>query len=228
MKLSKKRIALLVLFLLAVVVFWFSGVDEYLTFEYLKQNRELLRAYVHGHYEAMVAAYIALYMSTALFIPGAIPMTLAGGFLFGIVRGTVYVNIGATLGATMAFMAARYLLGNWMQQRYQDRLKAFNNEVARHGHNYLLTLRMVPLFPFFLVNYFAGLTRVPLRTFVWTTSLGMVPGSLAYTFAGQQLGAINAPGDILSLEMFLAFLLLGLFALLPVLSRLRTRKRLRD
>jgi len=114
--------------------------------------------------------------------------------LFGTVPAAVYINIGATFGATQAFLAARGLAGNWIQGSFQEPLQRFNKEMERHGHSYLLILRILPVLPFFLVNYCAGISKIPLRTFVWTTSLGILPGSLVHTFIGRNCGASTRPG----------------------------------
>jgi uncharacterized membrane protein YdjX (TVP38/TMEM64 family) len=219
MKRYKKRIILLI-FLVALILFVkFSGIDDYITFENLKRNRESLQEFVKNHYFLSVLSYIVIYISTALFMPGAIPLTIAGGFLFGVFFGTVYVCIGASIGATLAFFSARYLMGNWLQERYQSQLKKFNEEIAKNGYYYLLTLRIIPVFPFFLVNYLSGLTKVPLKIFLWTLFVTVLPGSVIYTFAGQQLGAVESIEDIYSAKILIAFLLLILFAFSPIVLK---------
>ena len=220
MKSYAKKIILLIVIAGIFLLVRFSGVGGQLTFENLQDNKEDLHAYVEGHYPFSVALYIIIYiLSTAFSIPGATVLTLAGGFMFGTLLCAAYVNVGATTGAMMAFLSARYLIGDWVQERYQGQLKKFNEEISRNGHLYLLTLRFAPLFPFFLINILAGLISVPLKTFLWTTSLGIIPGSLVYAFAGSQLNTIKSPGDIFSLRMAVAFVLLALFALLPVIIK---------
>ncbi len=199
---------------------WLTGLHEYLSFETIKENRNVLRSYVDAHYVLSAISFMAAVVSTAFFLPGAIAMTLVGGFLFGVVMGTVYLLAGATMGAALAFLASRYVIGNWLQHRYEQYLKAFNDEISRHGRNYLIVLRLVPVMPFFLVNYLAGITSMTLGTFVWTTAAGMLPGSLAYTFAGRELGNIESAGDIISPRLIFALLLLAFFALLPMFVRL--------
>jgi uncharacterized membrane protein YdjX (TVP38/TMEM64 family) len=170
-----------------------------------------------------VASFIAVYvLATALSVPGAVILTLAGGFLFGPATSVIYIDIGATAGAACAFLSARYLLGNRLQQKYGGQLAKFNSEMDRNGASYLLTLRLIPVFPFFLINFLAGLTKVPLRTFLWTTSLGIIPGTAVFAFAGQQLGSIDSLADILSKKVIAAFAALGLFTLAPaVWKRIR-------
>lgn len=213
---DNRRIALFVLFLAALLVLRLSGAADYITFENLKKHRDILRDYVGRHYALSVALYITLFMSTAFFVPGAIILTLAGGFLFGVLGGTIYANIGGTIGATLAFLAARHLAGGWVQHRYYVQLQRFNEELSRNGYLYLLALRIIPVLPFFVVNFLAGLTRLPLRTFVWTTYAGMLPGAVVYTYAGSRLRFINTAGDMFSAEVIAALILLALFILLPL------------
>lgn len=218
--LSKRKAALLLLIIIIAAAVWLTGLDENLTLENLKKNRDLLHSYVKDNYVSSVVAFIAVVVSTAFFVPGATVITIVGGYLFGVTMGTVYLLVGATLGATLAFLSAQYLIGNWIQHRFQEPLKAFNKEVTRHGHNYLITFRMVPVMPFFLVNYLAGITKMPLGRFMWTTALGMFPGTVVYCFAGRELGDIESPDDIMSPRLMVALSLLALFAVLPVLIRL--------
>ncbi|TLY15099.1 MAG: TVP38/TMEM64 family protein, partial [Nitrospirae bacterium] len=156
---------------------------------------------------------------TALSLPGAAILTLAGGFLFGTVLGTVYVNVGATTGATLAFLTARYLLRDWVEKKFGDRLGPIQEGFAKDAFSYLLTLRLIPIFPFFLVNLVSGLTRVNIGTYVVATALGIIPGSFVYAYAGRQLGTINSLKEIASPKVLLAFMLLGLLALVPVVYR---------
>ena len=209
------RITLVILLATAIVVLRIYSKDH-LTFETIQQNKEASLQFVKEQYLASAAGFIVAFVSTAFFVPGAIVLTLAAGFFFGVFPGTLYVVSGATLGAGLAFLSARYLIGNWIQSRYEGPLRAFNEEMAKHGHRYLFTLRIVPVLPFFLVNYLAGLTRLSFKSFVATTVLGMLPGSLVYTFAGHQLETIDRAEDIFSFRLLVAFSLLALFALLPV------------
>jgi uncharacterized membrane protein YdjX (TVP38/TMEM64 family) len=220
MRSSRKKLLLFTLLIVAAAAVWLSGGADYLTFENLKEDRALLQTYVSHHYALSVAVFMAVYVTTALFVPGALVMSLAGGFLFGVVQGTLYVIAGASVGATLAFLSARYLLGDRVQRRFGEQLGRFNREMKRHGHNYLLVMRIFPLLPFFVTNYLAGITRIRYRTFLWTTCLGMLPGSVVYTFAGQEIGAIETPEDIFSAKLLAAFSFLAVLAILPVLHRI--------
>jgi uncharacterized membrane protein YdjX (TVP38/TMEM64 family) len=216
-KLGKKKKAVLLFFIIILCFLVWLSIENYITFEELKKNSDVLKQFVHAHYVESVLVFILFFISTAFFVPGAIVTTIAGGFLFGIVEGVIYVNIGSTIGATIAFLSSRYLLGNYIQHRYAKQLMIFNKEIERHGHNYLIVLRIIPVLPFFIVNYLSGITKISTRKFVFITSLSMLPGSVIYTFAGQELGALHSPEDVLSFEFFVALGLLALFVLLPVI-----------
>jgi len=220
MKFSKKKLGILLIIIAAILAIRLTGVHHFLTFKNLQQNKLLLQGYVARHYVQALAAFIVIYMLIiAASIPGGTIMTLAGGFLFGTIVGALAVNVGATAGAFAAFLLSRYILGGWLQNRYKRQLESFNRELEQNGYLYLLTLRFIPLFPFFMINFFSGLTKIPARTYLWTTAVGILPGSLVYTFAGSQIGSINSPGDILSGRLILAFVLLGLLALVPVIYK---------
>ncbi len=226
LKRHKKKL-LFICFLIAIIVaLRFSPIGDMLTFDNLKKNREVFISLVRGHYLRAVVIYIAFYiLITALSIPGAGIMTLAGGFLFGVFPATLYIDIGATIGATLAFLTARYLLGNWLQQKYQKQLRSFNEEMHRNGSRYLITVRLIPVFPFFMINFLSGLTNVSIKTFAWTTALGIVPVTIIFAYAGRQLGTINAVSEILSTRMIAALAALAALALLPaVRGRIKARR----
>ena len=222
-----RKLLFILLAVAAVVAIRSSPAGHLLSFENLKREQIVLLAWVQQHSVLSVAAFIALYIIvTAVSIPGAAVLTMAGGSVFGAVATTLYVNIGATTGAALAFLAARYLLGNWLQAKYGDKLLPFNREMNSNGARYLLGLRLLPVFPFFLINLLAGLTRVPVRTFLWTTAIGIIPGTAVYAFAGQELAAIGSPAEILSIRVAVAFGVLALAAILPaLLHRVRGIRR---
>ena len=211
---------------LAIGAFFWFDLDAYLTLETVKANRDRLFAFTDEHRAAAVASFIVTYsLVTGLSLPGATMLTLMGGFLFGSLLGTVFVNLGATSGATLAFLTARYLLRGWVEQTFGQKLGPIQEGFAKNAFSYLVTLRLVPLFPFFLVNLVSGLTRVRLGTYVLATALGIVPGSFVYAYAGRQLGTINSLKEIASPNVILAFTLLGLLALVPIAHRRFTGKR---
>jgi uncharacterized membrane protein YdjX (TVP38/TMEM64 family) len=226
LKSHHKKILLLLLIVAVAAAVHFSRLGDALTLDNLKQKQAALVAVVHANYPQSVAAFIAAYiMVTALAIPGAWVLTMAGGSVFGAALATLFVNAGATFGAALAFLAARYLLGNWIQTRYEGPLARFNEDFQKNGSQYLLSLRLVPLFPFFLINILSGLTRVPLGTFLWTTSLGIIPGSLLYAYAGQQISSISSAGEILSGRIVIALAALAFAVLLPaVIKRIKAAR----
>ena len=218
---SKENRTKLILFLVVLTLLIglrFTGIGDKLTLQNLQANGDKLVEYSNQNYLFSVSIYIFSYIAvTAFSLPGATVLTLAGGYLFSFFIAAVYVNIAATTGAALAFLFARYVAGKSIQNKYADKLANFNAELDTNGARYLLTLRFIPLFPFFLINIFAGLTNIPLRTFIWTTSLGIFPGSLVYAYAGEQLGTIKSLGDIFTGKVLAAFLLLAAFALVPIL-----------
>ena len=223
-KYATQLIALCVLIAIIVAI-RASGAGTYLTVENLRKHKELLEQLIRARYALSVFVYILIYLTSVAFsVPGATVLTLAGGFLFHLLPGIIYVIVGATLGATLAFLLSRYILGNAIQNKYVTQLERFNRELDENGHLYLLTIRFIPVFPFFLINILAGLTKTPLRTFVWTTAAGILPGSLVYTFAGSQLGTISSVGDLFAGRILVAFLLLATLSLVPlVLKKIRAK-----
>jgi uncharacterized membrane protein YdjX (TVP38/TMEM64 family) len=224
-----KRHWLKILFLLlivgAVVGAKLLVPDHYLTIAKIEEEKERLLLLIESHYVMAVLTFLLLYLSTAFFLPGALVLTVAGGMMFGTLYTAIYANIAATIGAILAFLLARFVFGHWVQEKFHEPLTRFNDELSRHGHNYLLVLRILPLAPFFVVNYCAGITKIPLRTYIWTTSVGMFPGALLYAFIGEQLREMRSPADILTWKVVVAFVLLALFALLPVaLHHFQSRK----
>lgn len=220
------RLVVLVLFAAALGAFFYFDLGKYLSLDALKANRDALLAFTDAHYATAVALFIGSYcLVVAVSLPGAVFMTLAGGFLFGSVLGTVYVNLGATTGSTLAFLAARYLLRDWVEAKFGSRIGAIQDGFSKNAFSYLMTLRLIPLFPFFLVNLVSGLTRVKLATYVAATAIGIIPGSFVYAYGGRQLGTINSLKEIASPNVLLAFTLLGLLALVPVFYRKLSAKQ---
>jgi uncharacterized membrane protein YdjX (TVP38/TMEM64 family) len=226
MKPYQKKILFVLIIIVVIVAIRITGVHRYLTFENLQTQKDILHSFVEGNFLLAVIIFILIYaVSVAFSIPGATILTLAGGLVFGTIPGAIFVNVGATAGAIGVFIFARYLLGAKLQEKYAEKLAKFNRELEINGYSYLLTLRFIPLFPFWMINLFAGLTKIPLRTYAWTTALGILPGSLVYTYTGNQLNTINSLKDIFSWNILMAFVLLGLLALFPTfLNHLKRRK----
>jgi len=222
---NPKKIILLICAVLAVGLFFWLDLGRFLTLGSLKANRQALVDLYATHTLAMVAGFMAVYIiQTALSLPGAAILSLAAGAIFGTIMGTVYAVVSASIGATLAFLVTRYLLRDFVLARFGSRLEGMNRELEQRGFNYLLFLRLVPIFPFFLINLAAGLTRLPLRTFMIGTLLGIIPGGFVFVNAGASLATITSLSGILSLRVLGSFALLGLFALLPVLYNKLTRR----
>jgi len=223
---NRGKIVVAVLFAAAFGAFFYFDLGHYLSLDSLKANRDSLLAFTETHYAASVVIFVAAYcLLVAASLPGAVFFTLAGGFLFGSVLGTVYVNLGATSGATLAFLTARYLLRDWVEGKFGSRLAPIQEGFANNAFSYLMTLRLIPLFPFFVVNMVSGLTRVSLATYATATAIGIIPGSFVFAYAGRQLGTINSLKEIASPNVLIAFTLLGLLALVPIVYQKLTARK---
>ena len=210
-----------------VVAFFVFDLGRWLTLAALKAGQATLDGwYAESPLLVIVVYFLAYVMVTALSLPGAAVMTLAGGALFGLVVGTVVVSFASTLGATLAFFVSRLLLRDWVQRRFADRLAAIDRGIEKDGAFYLFTLRLVPLFPFFAINLAMGLTPIRAATFYWVSQIGMLAGTIVYVNAGTQLARIEALDDILSPTLIGSFALLGFLPLLAkrFIDLLRRRK----
>jgi uncharacterized membrane protein YdjX (TVP38/TMEM64 family) len=217
-----RRLAVLGVLAAAVAAFFLLGGHRWLTLEAVRDNRDLLLAYTQTHYATVLLVAMLVYMAaTALSLPGATVLTLAMGFLFGRWVGTAAVVVAATAGATAAFLVARYLLGEWARRRLGIRAERVAAGFERDAFHYLLFLRLVPLFPFWLVNLAPAFTSVRTRTFLAATGIGIIPGTFVFVNLGESLGRIESAGDLLSARVLVALSLLGALALLPVLVRSR-------
>jgi uncharacterized membrane protein YdjX (TVP38/TMEM64 family) len=198
-----------------VVLFFVLDLNQFLSLEYIKSQQEMLIAFYRENTAVTIGIYMVIYVIvTALSLPGAAVMTLAGGALFGLLTGTVVVSFASTIGATLAFLVSRFLLQNWVQTRFKDKLQAINKGIETEGAFYLFTLRLVPVFPFFIINLVMGLTPIKTRQFYLVSQIGMLPGTLVYVNAGTQLAQIDSLKGILSPDLLLSFVLLGSFPLL--------------
>jgi pyruvate/2-oxoglutarate dehydrogenase complex dihydrolipoamide dehydrogenase (E3) component/uncharacterized membrane protein YdjX (TVP38/TMEM64 family) len=211
------RLALVALVLAAIAAFFVFDLGRWLSLEALKQNRVALETWRAAHPAAAIAGYMAAYVAmAALSLPGAAILTLAGGALFGVVAGTVAVSFASSIGATLAFLIARFVLRDAVRSRFGARLRPIEEGVRRDGAFYLFTLRLVPIFPFFLVNLLMALTPIATATFYVVSQVGMLPATIAYVYAGSRLGQIERLGDVASPALLGAFVILGL---LPLVMR---------
>jgi len=207
----------------AIAAAFSLGVGDYLSFEALRDNRELLTAFVADHALLAALGFIALYaLSTALSLPGGAALSIAGGFLFGSIFGTLWIVIGATLGATAIFLAAKTALGDALKSKAGPWLKKMEGGFRENAFNYLLVLRLVPLFPFFVVNLVPAFLGVGLKTFFTATMIGIIPGTFVFASVGAGLGSVFeqggdfSPASVLTPEIIIALVGLAVLALIPV------------
>jgi len=221
------RLFVVLLFLAGIAAFFAFDLGQYLDLESLRNHRDRLLGFVQSNFATSLLIYMLVYIAmAALSVPGAAVLTLAGGALFGVMAGTIAVSFASTIGATLVFLAARFLFRDSLQRRFGKRLEAIDRGVERDGAFYLLALRLVPVFPFWLINLLMALTRIRTWTFFWVSQLGMLPATLVYVNAGTQLAQVDTLGDILSPGLIAAFVLLGLLPLLMrwTLNWLKRRK----
>ncbi len=224
---KKNRLFLLLLIVAAIIAFFVFDLGRYLSLDELKSRQEALQAAATASPLASAGIFFLVYTAvTALSFPGAAILTLAAGAIFGLWFGTLIVSFASCVGATLAFLSARFILRDWVIKRFGDKLKSFNEGIARDGALYLFTLRLVPVFPFFLINLLMGLTVMPVRTYYWVSQLGMLAGTLVFVNAGTQLAQITSLKGILSPDLLLSFVLLGVFPLLArkALDWIKARK----
>jgi pyruvate/2-oxoglutarate dehydrogenase complex dihydrolipoamide dehydrogenase (E3) component/uncharacterized membrane protein YdjX (TVP38/TMEM64 family) len=224
---TRSRVFVLVAVVILIAAFFAFDLGRYLTLDNLKAEQAAIAAYRETHPWSAAAAYFVVYVIvTGLSLPGAAALTLAGGAIFGLLWGTVLVSFASSLGATLAFFAARFLFRDAVQTRFGERLKVIDAGIAKEGAFYLFTLRLVPLFPFFLINLAMGLTALPARTFYWVSQVGMLLGTIVYVNAGTELAKIDSLSGILSLRLLLSFALLGIFPLTAkkVVERMKSRR----
>ncbi len=227
---TKTRIILILLLFVTVGIFFGTDLGQYLTLDYLKSQQSALDSYRQLHPTATAASFFMLYIAvTGLSLPGAALMTLAAGAIFGLSMGTLIVSFASSLGATFAFLVSRLLLRDLVQKRFGDHLKAANRGIEKDGSFYLFTLRLVPAFPFFVINLVMGLTPMRTWTFYWVSQIGMLAGTLVYVNAGTQLAQLDSLSGILSPGLIISFTLLGIFPLLAkkAVELVKSRQALR-
>lgn len=207
-----KKVGLVIIVALCVVAFFHYNLNHWLTLDGMQSGLDQFKAWRDQSPWLVGGAYFAIYvLVTALSLPGALVMTLAGGALFGLLWGTLLISFASSFGASLAFLASRYLLRDWVQGRFGKRLTVLNDGIKRDGAFYLFTLRLVPIFPFFLINLLMGLTPLPALTFYWVSQVGMLAGTLVYVNAGTQLAQLTSLSGILSPALLASFVLIGVF-----------------
>jgi pyruvate/2-oxoglutarate dehydrogenase complex dihydrolipoamide dehydrogenase (E3) component/uncharacterized membrane protein YdjX (TVP38/TMEM64 family) len=212
---SPRKILLLIAFALGIGAFFAFDLGRFLSLDYLKQSQAAFAELYAQHPWQVAGAYFSIYVAaTALSVPGAAIITLAGGAIFGLLWGTVIVSFASTLGATLAFLVSRFILRSTVENRFGQRLAEINRGVEKDGAFYLFTLRLIPVVPFFLINLLMGLTRMKAFTFYWVSQVGMLAGTLVYVNAGTQLARLDSLQGILSPALLGSFVLLGIFPLI--------------
>ncbi|MGM8933957.1 FAD-dependent oxidoreductase [Pseudomonas neustonica] len=222
-----KKLAVLLAIVALVAAFFVFDLNQYFSLDAIKAQQQALNTQVMDNPLIAGGIFFVVYvLVTALSLPGAALMTLAGGALFGLGWGLVIVSFASSLGATLAMLISRFLLQDWVQQRFGRRLKPLNEGIEREGAFYLFALRLVPAFPFFMINLAMGLTHIKARTFWWVSQLGMLPGTFVYVNAGRELSQLDSLGGILSPGLIGAFVLLGLFPLIArkILDQVKARR----
>lgn len=214
---TSSRIILLVVITAFISVFFYLDLGQYLTLEALKGQQAAIENYRVANPMLAVVLYALAYIAvTGLSLPGATILTLAGGAVFGVLWGTIIVSFASSIGATLAFLAARFLLRDSVTAKFAESLQAIDEGVEREGAFYLFGLRLVPVFPFFMINLLMGLTKMRVSTFYWVSQVGMLAGTVVYVNAGTQLGKISSLAGILSPTVLGSFILLGLF---PIIAK---------
>tara|TARA_B110000093_G_scaffold80406_1_gene87236 strand:- start:181 stop:873 length:693 start_codon:yes stop_codon:yes gene_type:complete len=212
---NKIKIGLLIVIVLAIIAFFFYDIQQYTTLDYIKAKQQNIIEYYKQNFFFVLVLFIFLYvLVTALSLPVATFLTLLGGALFGFSTGLIIVSFASTIGATLAFLMARFLAQNYVQKNFKNQLSKINKKFKSEGSFYLFALRLVPVVPFFIINVVMGLMTIKTWTFYWVSQLGMLPGTIVYVYAGTQLAQIETFSDITSPSMLIAFALLGLFPLI--------------
>jgi uncharacterized membrane protein YdjX (TVP38/TMEM64 family) len=207
----KKAVLALVL-IGAIAAYFIFDLGQYLSLENFKASQADIVAAKDANPALYIAGFFLLYVAvTGLSIPGAAIMSLVAGALFGVVLGTLIVSFASTMGATLAFLSSRYLLRDWVQGKFGERLRAVDDGLEKDGAFYLFTLRLIPVFPFFVINLLMGLTRIKTGTFFWVSQIGMLPATIVFVNAGTQISRIESTAGLLSPTLIASFVALALF-----------------
>jgi uncharacterized membrane protein YdjX (TVP38/TMEM64 family) len=223
----KTRITLAFFILLAIVSFFVFDLDQYLNLTYLKANQMRFHQYTIENKAQTLALYFLIYvLTTALSVPGATILTLAGAGVFGFWTSLIVISFASTLGATLAFLGSRFLFKEIVQEKFGEKLSRINQGMEKEGAFYLFSMRLIPIFPFFMINLLMGLTNIKIPTYFFVSQAGMLAGTLIYINAGVQLSEIQSTRDILSPDIIFSFALLGIFPLLVkrILTWYRNKK----
>ena len=214
---SHRKIVIVFVIISIIGAFKIFNIGQYFTLSYIKESQESFELLYTESPVAVIAAYIVIYIiTTSLSLPGAAVLTIGGGALFGLITGTLVVSFASTIGATIACFVSRFLLRGWIQGKFSEKIKKVNEGVESEGAFYLFTLRLIPVFPFWMINILIGVTKMPLFKFYWVSQLGMLPGTIVYVNAGKELAKIESLKGILSPSLILSFVLIGI---LPIIVK---------
>ncbi|HFD31984.1 MAG TPA: pyridine nucleotide-disulfide oxidoreductase [Gammaproteobacteria bacterium] len=212
---SKSKLVLLIILAILVASFFIFDLGQYFTLDYLKSEKDHLTNIYQQDKLTTIVTFMLVYIAvTALSLPGAAIMTIAAGVIFGVFEGSIIVSFASTIGATLAFLAARFVLRDSVQRKFGDKLKSIDEGMEREGKFYLFTLRLIPAFPFFMINLLMGITKIKTTEFFWVSQVGMLPGTIVYVNAGDQLASLDSLSGIMSPGLIFSFALLGIFPLL--------------
>ena len=228
-----KKILILIAIVGLIVAVKVLNLDQYLTLSYLKGSLDKLKTLYENHSVLVIAGYFIVYvLTTSLSLPGASPLGIAGGALFGFWTATIVVSFASTIGATLSCSISRFLLRDWIQNKFGDKIAKVNEGIEKEGAFYLFSLRLIPVFPFWMINLVMGLTKMPLPKFYWVSQIGMLPGTMVFVNAGKELGKIDSLKGILSPGLIISFALIGIFPIvikiLLALYRSGRKKRIGD
>lgn len=220
------KLLILALFAGAIITFFALGGQKYLSLDTIKSNRDALLGFTRDHQLAMICiAFLVYTVAVACSLPGAVVLSLTCGFLFGRWMGSLVIVAAATLGATLVFLAARYLIADWARSKMGALGRKINEGFSENAFNYLLFLRLVPAFPFFLVNLAPAFTNIRVPTYVLATAIGIIPGTFVFANLGETLGTIDSLSGLVSKETLVAFALLGVLALIPIaIKKFKTKR----
>ena len=214
-----KKASLVGIVVAIIVIFFVFDLGHFLTLDYIKEQQQQIETLYAENKLLTLGLFFLLYVVvTGASLPGATVLTMAAGAIFGFITGLILVSFASSIGASLAFVISRYLFRDTVEARFGSSLSAINNGIKKDGALYLFALRLVPAFPFFVINLVMGLTPIKLKTFYWVSQLGMFAGTIVYVNAGTQLGQISSASEILSVELILSFLLL---AMLPFVGKVR-------
>jgi uncharacterized membrane protein YdjX (TVP38/TMEM64 family) len=206
------KLAIVAILIVVALLFRAYGLEKHLSLEYIKASQGHFTTLYAQNQLRVIGIYFLIYVVvTALSLPGAAILTLTGGALFGFWVGLITISFASAIGATLACFTARFVLRDWVQNKFADKLITINKGVEQEGSFYLFTLRLVPLFPFFVINLLMGLTRMPLKSFYWVSQVGMLAGTAVYVNAGKELSKIDSFSGIVSPGILISFAILGLF-----------------